>query len=161
MLEKLEDNASVWIFQSDRKLNDTEINTIRQQLDIFIPEWSAHGTNLKSEYEIIDDLFIVVGVDENYSEASGCSKDALTRKIKSVGESIEVDFFNRLNTAYIDDEGVLRLANIVEFKQLVQQDNIRRNTTVFNNLVETKAELKSKWKVELKDSWHNNLVIVQ
>ena len=96
MLSELSDTASVWVFQSDRKLNDEEIAFVQKQLNVFVPEWSAHGTNLKSDYAVVENYFIIVGVDEHFAEASGCSKDSLTRAIKGIGEQLNVDFFNRL-----------------------------------------------------------------
>jgi len=160
MLSSLSNKATVWVFQSDRKLSSVDIEAINKHLEVFIPEWSAHGTNLKAAYEVVYDFFIIVGVDEDLAEASGCSKDGLTRAIKLVGEQINVDFFNRLNTAYIDEMDRIQLVNMIEFKTLVQADKINRGTKVFNNLITTKEELESVWQVKLKDSWHANLVPV-
>ncbi len=161
MLSKLSDSASVWIFQSNQKLKVDQLNYINESLGKFVPEWSAHGVNLKSDFQIVDDLCIVIGVDEGHAGASGCSKDALTRHIKEIGEAIDIDFFDRLRIAYLNEKEEITLVNMLEFKAGVQADVIRRDTIVYNNLIETKRDLSLNWKIKVADSWHANLVMIQ
>ena len=158
MLSTLSDKSSVWIFQANKILNTYQIEKIQESLAVFVPEWAAHGVNLKADFEVAKALFIIVGVDESHAEASGCSKDALTRQIKFIGEQIGVDFFDRLTIAYITDKNKIELADMLSFKNLIQKDIVRQNTIVFNNLITTKAELMENWEVKLSDSWHANLM---
>ncbi len=158
MLSRLSDQASVWIFQSDQHLQPSQIEYVNSALKSFVPNWAAHGASLKADFEVIKDLFIIIGVDENHVSASGCSKDALTREIKMIGEKIEIDFFDRLKIAYINKEDKIDLVDMISFKELIQKDIIRRNTIVYNNLVVTKKELLENWEVQLNDSWHANLM---
>lgn len=158
MLSTLSNHASVWVFQANKTLQTKEIETIKKSLKTFVPGWAAHGVNLTADFEIVKDLFIVIGVDENHAEASGCSKDALTRQIKAIGNEIGVDFFDRLTIAYVNSETKIELVNMLNFKSLIQKDIIRQNTIVYNNLISTKRELIENWEVKLSDSWHANLM---
>lgn len=158
MLSELSNQASVWIFQANKQLTTNDCTFIQASLEKFVPEWAAHGVSLKADFNIVDNLFVIIGVDESHAQASGCSKDTLTRQIKLIGEHLGVDFFDRLAIAYENESGNIELVDMLTFKNLVQKDIIRQNTVVFNNLVTTKNELLTNWKVKVADSWHANLM---
>lgn len=161
MLSSLSNHASVWVFQANQLLNNSQIDFIKTSLNQFIPEWAAHGASLKADFEVINNLCIVIGADENEVQASGCSKDSLNRCIQTVGDALKIDFFNRLNIAYVDAESSIQIVNMIVFKDLIQKDVVRQNTLVYNNLVTKKNELESDWIVKLSDSWHANLMPIQ
>lgn len=158
MLSKLTDNSKVWIFQSNKFFTEPQAKIINQDLSVFMDEWSVHGTKIKTDFEIVDNLFIVLGADETQSAVSGCSKDSMTRVVKSLGEKLNIDFFDRLSIAYKNSGGNIELLTLDKFKKGLQSDAIRQNSIVFNNLIETKAELESNWQVEVKNSWHKMLL---
>jgi len=157
MLNLLPTDSKIFIFQADQLLSDADVLYIEQQLTSFLPTWATHGEKLTADFEVVDKLFIIVGNNEQLVSTSGCSKDSLTHKIKDIGDSLKIDFFNRLMLAYLNSDSEIELANIMDFKTLMQQDIIRQNTIVFNNLIETKADLENNWKIELKNSWHKTL----
>ncbi|MFK8038377.1 MAG: hypothetical protein AB8B74_08815 [Crocinitomicaceae bacterium] len=161
MLSSLSNQANVWIFQANKQLTKDQINTIEKSLNKFVPEWAAHGVSLKADFEVAKNLFLIIGVDENHAQASGCSKDTLNRHIQSIGDLLEVDFFNRLNIAYVNEKESIEIVNMITFKDLVQKDVIRQNTMVFNNLISKKSELETDWEVKLSESWHANLMPIQ
>ncbi|MDX1349996.1 MAG: ABC transporter ATPase [Putridiphycobacter sp.] len=158
MLPSLSNQSTIWIFQANRILNPKEIEFINSKLALFIPEWAAHGTKLKAEFEVLKNLFVLIGVDENQATASGCSKDALNKEILGIGAELGVDFFDRLKIAYVNENNEIVLADMATFKTLIQKDIVRQNTFVYNNLVSTKEDLINHWEVQLKDSWHANLM---
>ena len=158
MLENLTDNASVWVFQSNKHLTTDQTQYIKNTLQTFIPSWAAHGVNLRSDFEVVKDLFILIGVDEDQTSASGCSKDALMRQISSIGDHIGVDFLDRLTIAYVNSEDNIELIGMEDFKNLIRKDIVRQDTIVYNNLISSKKELQENWETPLRDSWHANLV---
>lgn len=161
MLSSLSNQASVWIFQSNELLNRNQVDFIEASLNKFVPEWAAHGVSLRADFEIVKNLFVIIGVDENHAQASGCSKDSLNRHIHTIGDTLGIDFFNRLNIAYVDENSAIQLVDMVAFKALVQKDMIRQNTLVYNNLVTNKLALESEWEVKMSESWHVNLMPIQ
>ena len=158
MLQQLSSESRVWIFQADRFLAEDEVNFIRKQLSEFIPQWATHGKGLYGGFEVLHDLFIIVGVDESRMPPSGCSIDSMMHRIQQIAKELNVDFLNRLNTAYIGEDQQIHLANQQEFKQLLRDHRIGENTLVFNNLIQTKSELMTKWKTSVNNSWHKNLL---
>ncbi len=158
MLNTLPNNSKVFIFQADRILTDSDNEVIVTKMNSFLPTWATHGEELTAEFTIQDNLFLIVGNNEDKVATSGCSKDSLTHAIQFIGEKLNIDFFNRLNIAYKMKSGNFGLTNMLNFKMMMQKDEITQNTIVVNNLIETKNDLLNNWQVEVKNSWHKTLV---
>jgi hypothetical protein len=143
---ELNPNARVWIYQSDRVFNTAEKTDIECQLTDLCNNWNTHGTPLHCSFKI-HDWFICLFVDECKQGASGCSIDSSVSVIKAIAKQYNIDFFNRMNIAFMDGE-LTKVLPLVQFKkQLTSQ------TVVYNNLVSTKSEYESNWKVPLPESW--------
>jgi hypothetical protein len=124
----------------------------------FMNSWASHGNELYGDFALESDLFLLVGADESKAPTSGCSIDSLTRKIKEIGKQLNIDFFNRLNIAYEDSTTKIHLVSMLEFKKLMSSDDITGQTTVYNNLIETVADLDANWRTKVSQSWHKNLL---
>jgi hypothetical protein len=160
MLKDYPDNSKIFVFQANKFISDDGIKLINQKMSKFIEDWTVHGKNLKATFQVVAPLFIIVAVDETYAELSGCSKDALTNEIKTLGKDLDVDFFDRMMIAYHPNDEEIALIELSDFKSKLSKDEIRQNTIVYNNLIETKADLKHSWQIPVKDSWHTKLVSV-
>ena len=158
MLEKLAPHSRVWIYQATRFLTQDEVQKINTSLQQFIPTWASHGNELYGDFIIVDSLFLIVGADEQKSPTSGCSIDALNRHIKKLGDELNIEFFDRLRVAFYDAQNQIQVLPMHEFKALMKADKVTGSTLVFNNLIETKADLETKWKSSVKNSWHKNLL---
>jgi len=156
-LDYLAAHSRIWIFQADRFMSAAESEMIKKTMNDFIPKWASHGNDLYGGFEWIDNLFLVVGVDEAKSPASGCSIDSLTRVVKDLGMALHTDFFNRLNIAYQSNQGKIELVSMSDFKHLINAGQVDQNTVVYNNLVQNRQELNEKWRTIVKNSWHSNL----
>ena len=157
LLPDLAPHSRVWIFQTDRKLNEQEVHHLRHNMALFIPQWASHGNDLYGGFEFEQGLFLIVGVDEARSPASGCSIDSLTHTVKKIGADLGVDFFNRLAIAYVNQQKQIELISMETFKQKVTDGTINADTEVFNNLINTKKDLLTNWRTPVKNSWHANL----
>lgn len=160
MLEKLAPHSRVWVYQATRFLNSDEEQAISHAMQKFVPQWASHGNELYGDFALAESLFLIVGADESKSPTSGCSIDSLNREIKRIGESLGIEFFDRLRVAYRDKSDQLHVLPMHEFKALIKRNEVGSYTPVYNNLIETKAELETKWKTTVKNSWHKNLVEV-
>ncbi|QIL40792.1 ABC transporter ATPase [Pedobacter sp. HDW13] len=148
--------SRVWIYQSDRKFSSIEENQILNKLAAFTNQWKAHGNELLAKAEIRYGFFIILTVDESQAGVTGCSIDSSVRLIKEIESEYHVDLFNRFNIAYrIDDE--VKVQGKEDFETLVNIKQITPETIVFNNMVQTLADLESKWEVPFKNSWHSTV----
>lgn len=152
--DHLADSSKIWIYQSNREFTENEIQEINEMLEKFIGSWKRHGDDLRASYLIKYNQFIVLAVDEDHNEVSGCSVDASTHVFKQIEQTYQVDLFNKLNTAFKDGENI-NIVSLADFQKYVKQQKINSNTTVFNNLIKTKKELSTAWEVDAENSWHS------
>ncbi len=150
------ENSRVWIYQADKQLSDTETTALQQQLNSFTTGWTAHNSQLKAKAEIRYNRFIILIVDESQAGASGCSIDKSVNYMKQIEQQFGINLFDRFNLAYHSGNEVVSVPRHT-FEALLANKTINTNTIVFNNMVQTLADLKTKWEVPFKDSWHIQL----
>jgi hypothetical protein len=150
------ENSRVWVYQSDKKLSDSEAQQIQIQLDNFAKSWTAHNNQLKANGEIRYNRFLILIVDEGQAGASGCSIDKSVHFIKHLEQQFNINLLDRFNLAYREGNEVLSVPRH-DFEELLKQGSIDSNTIVFNNMVQNLKELQTKWEVPFKDSWHIQL----
>ena len=147
----LPENARIWVYQSDRILNDSEMGEISQYLSTQISGWESHGSPLQASFEFFYDKFLVIGVNTLYQDPSGCSIDTSTRWLKEIQQNFGIDFFDR-SIAYFEDD-TLNFFPILEAKKQVLSGKVKANTTVLNHQIGSLIELKNNWKLKASDSF--------
>ncbi len=148
---KMPDHARVWVYQTDRNLSDAEVQYIQQTLDFQINNWAAHGAALVGAATVLHKRFVVVSVDENHNQASGCSIDASTNWLKNLGAEMSLNFFDR-SVAYIQGDEI-KMVEMLKIKPLVAEGILTPNTLIFNNLVPNMGQFRKAWNVSAGDSW--------
>ena len=93
--QQLPDQSRVWVYQANRPLVSAEIEQISSFLVNEMNAWAAHGAPLNASFEIRFNQVVIVAVNEDVNQASGCSIDASTHWFKSLGEMLHIDFFDR------------------------------------------------------------------
>ena len=149
----LPQTARIWIYQCNRSFTLDEIQEISNKLQTFLEGWTAHGADLKAAFEIRYKRFIVIGLDQNQQLASGCSIDASVHFIQQLETAFKVDLLDKLNVSYKQGD-YIAYKPIKEFKKMVKDKAVSKNTIVFNHLVQTKAEYLDFWEVPAAESWH-------
>lgn len=143
-------SARVWIYQANRAFTQEEKNIIETRLSQALEQWTAHGNTLKAGFDLPYNQFVVIGLDESFSGASGCSIDALFRHLKTLGEELNIDFFNRDLIGFLVNNEV-RLIPRSALKTFFQQADA--DVLTFNNLVSDKQSLTQHWLQAAKNSW--------
>lgn len=153
----LPETSKVWIYQASRSFTENELEEITSKLNTFIENWTAHGSDLQSGYEIKYKRFIIIGLNQNLNAASGCSIDASVHFIQQLEKDYNVDLLDKMNVSYKQGEFVA-YKTLKDFRKMAKQKAVSKNTIVFNNLVTNIAEYKENWEVPAKDSWHNRFL---
>ena len=151
--ETLPDDARIWIYQCNRSFASEEIKSISNLLSEFIEVWTAHGSELKAGYEIRYNRFIVLGLDQSKTAASGCSIDASVHFIQGLEKKFKVELLDKMNVSYKQGE-FIAYKPLADFKKMARQKAVSKNTIVFNNLVANKSEYHEHWEVPASESWH-------
>jgi len=152
-LKNMSDNARLWVYQSNRELTSDEIAVIKNKGDNFINGWSAHGAALKASFDILYNRFIIIAVDENQANASGCSIDKSVNFMKELEKIFGITLFDRLQVAYKNSNNNIAACSYSEFEKMAKEDLIKPETIVFNNMVTTKLAFEKEWETPAKNSW--------
>ena len=102
----LPDKARIWIYQSNRPFNETEKTEISAQLSQFLSQWTAHGSDLQAGFTIKYNRFIIIGLDQDSSYATGCSIDASVHFIQQLEQAYQVDLLDKMNVTYKQGEHI-------------------------------------------------------
>ena len=151
--DSLPNEARIWLYQSDQKFDDEQVAKIEKDLSTFLTGWTAHGSNLKAGFEVKYHRFIIIGLDQSEASASGCSIDSQVRFIIALQQELGVDLLDKMNVTYYQNDRIHHKA-LLDFKQMVKDGAVGKNTIVFNNLVANVGEYKTNWEIPAIESWH-------
>ncbi|MFT5243144.1 MAG: hypothetical protein ACI8QQ_001072, partial [Psychroserpens sp.] len=101
--------------------------------------------------------FIVIALNQNISNATGCSIDASVHFIQQLEKDYNVDLMDKMNVSYKQGEYVAH-KTLLDFKKMAKDKAVSKNTIVFNNLVDNIAEFKENWEVPASESWHSRFL---
>jgi len=76
-----------------------------------------------------------------------------------VEKDFNVAFTDRMLFTYRNKNEEISIVSRKDFERLAAEAIINDETIVFNNLVGTKSELESGWKIPFAESWHKKLVL--
>lgn len=156
--QALPDTSRVWVFGSERALDDNESTRLLAEVDRFLTHWQAHGHPLACGRDWRDDRFLTVAVDQSEAGASGCSIDGLYRALRM----LETAFDTRLMTGglvfYRDAQGTVHGVTRPDFVSRAAAGAIARDTPVFDFTVETLGEWRERFEQPAQASWHAQLL---
>ena len=154
MRNDLSGSSRVWIYQSERELQAQEIDYLNHELARFCISWTAHDQSLKAGHDILHKRFIILSVDESMNPASGCSIDKSTRQLKDLSRHLSIDFFNRLQMAYLSDHEVKTIA-LSEIENARQGGQFDEDTLFFNTNISRLEQLETEFLIPFKSHWIN------
>ncbi|MCU0392235.1 MAG: hypothetical protein MUE81_14045 [Thermoflexibacter sp.] len=150
--DQLPNHTRIWIYQSDRLLTSVEVAKIDLALRNFTQHWEAHQTPLQSSYQILYNRFIILAVNEDYHQASGCSIDKSVAVVRQIEQEFAIKLFDRLTLAYWENGEVKTIKN-KELKEKIGNGEFLPTTLVFNNIVQTKGEMLKNWQVPILETY--------
>jgi hypothetical protein len=152
--DRLPASARLWIFSASRPLTDHERPRVLAEVDAFIDQWTAHGTPLTAGRDLRYDRFVFIAVDADAGPASGCSIDALARRMRQLGDVLDVELVDNSAVVYREGDAIARVSR-ERFAELVEAGEVALDSTVFDNTVTTVGDLRAgRWEVRAGDAWH-------
>ena len=144
MFPQLIPNSKVWIYQANRELTENEVSGLLAELKDFISSWAAHGDQLLGDVKVHANRFVIVAVDESHTNVSGCSIDTSVRKVKELGEKLDIDFFNRMNV-YIEKDNEYKYVHVADLKDFIDWE-------LYNPMISNLEQLRTSWKIPVSTS---------
>jgi hypothetical protein len=126
-LEKTKDfneASQIWIYFAPSIFSEAQIQLVNQNMDTFLSQWNAHKVSLEAVGMILYNQCIVLSVNKETAQASGCSVDASVRFIKELGMEIQIDFFRRDLFFTLENEKM----NSIEINNI--KDIFEKNTDI-------------------------------
>ena len=149
--KKMPNKSRVWVYPSERQLNLQEINEITFKIQEFCNTWTSHNRAVISSFKV-EEWFILLFIDETEYNISGCAIDKSIALIQSLVEEYNIDFFNRLNILFIENN-MTKILPLLKFKDVISRDII-----VYNTLVKDKLDFLENWKVPVSKTWLNKFI---
>jgi hypothetical protein len=150
--ESMAPNSRIWIYQADRALTEENKIYITDFMRQYCDEWQAHGQPLKASFRLAYDYFLILAVDEDYNEASGCSIDTSVKAVREVSDKTGIDFFNRQMVAFKVGQHI-SLSGLKDLKKNLQDGIWNEQSLAFNNTVTEKRQLDTEWLRPANQTW--------
>jgi hypothetical protein len=152
--DQLPPDARLWIFAAERPLTPPEQARVLEETDAFIQQWAAHGVPLTAGRDLRYDQFVLVGVDERAAGVSGCSIDALVRRMQQLESVLGLELVNNAPVLYREGDTIERVSRD-RFSELAASGTVGLNTRVFDNTLSRVGDLQAgKWEVKAAEAWH-------
>ncbi len=155
--DQMPDESRVWIYPSNRPFSESEIPLLKELVEKFLTQWTAHNQALEASYDLPYNRFIILAVNQKNVQASGCSIDASVRFIQQMESQFGLVLLDKMNVTFKQGE-FLAHKPLDEFVKMAKAKSVSGATVVFNNLVDTIADYKQFWEVPAKDSWHQRFI---
>lgn len=150
--DALPGHGRLWVFPLTEAVGAEAIQRAEGGVDAFLDQWAAHGAPLRSARRWVDERFLLVGVDVDSEMPSGCSIDALTGQLRTLGSELGSNFVDHSPVWFRSADGV-RCVSRPSFKQLAAAGEVGPETPVFDTSI-TRVDEAASLEREARDSWH-------
>ncbi|HRF81842.1 MAG TPA: hypothetical protein PL070_17320 [Flavobacteriales bacterium] len=148
----LPDHARLWVYKTARDLSHAEQNLVRDRGAAFTSTWAAHGTPLDAAVDVLHNRFVVVVVDEEQALASGCSIDKSVGFVKNLEHDLNLMLTDRMIVVYEGPNGITS-CRLQDLPALLKEGAITGDTMVFDDLVPTLGDLRTRFRMPLRGTW--------
>lgn len=156
--DQLPDDARCWVFAARAPLDEVDEPRLLAAVDGFLLTWKAHGAPLTSARMFRDEHFLVVGVDERASGASGCSIDGLFRVLEKIEDGIGTSMVGGGHVYFRAAGGLVICATRAQFEAMAAMGELGDDTPVFDTTVTTVGQFRTGFERKARESWHAQLM---
>ena len=142
----LPDSSRIWVYASKNALTNKQKSNILTYIAEHLKGWNAHKLPLTAGVTILENHFIVVALDENKNEASGCSIDTLQKTIQELEKELSISLMNRLNV-------FCKIGEIIKVIPSFKLRFIANKDTLFYDLTIQRKEELSNYLKPVKEGW--------
>jgi hypothetical protein len=157
---QLSTKSKVWIYASKAPLSDNQQKEISEILRQFTDTWNAHGVELRASFEIKNNHFIVIGVDELHHAPSGCSIDKSVQVIKNIESQFDIKLMDRM-IVYVLEGDLIKALPINKIPSAIQEGELLAESQVFDNTITSMVAYKKEWVKQAQNTWlHRYFILV-
>jgi hypothetical protein len=152
--DALPEHGRLWVFPLSRGLTVDEEQRLLAEVDAFLDEWAAHGAPLRSARDMVRGHFLVVGVDVDAEAPSGCSIDALVRRLQGLAKRLDVTLHDQTSVRYREGAEIRTLPR-AEFREKVARGELGPDVTVFDTTLVRVSQFRAgELEAPASETWH-------
>lgn len=155
---QLPDDARLWVFGAAAPVVGAAATHMLTLVDQALDSWKAHGVPLVCARDWRDDRFLAVAADEQATGATGCSIDALFRRVSELEAIAGTALVTSGPVFWRDANGVVQLSERPAFRALGASGEITGLTPVFDTTVLSAGAWRTRFEVGAAESWHARLL---
>lgn len=144
--------ARIWIYQANRPFTDEELAAVEPLLVQFADEWTSHGRTLAASAVVLHRQFLVVGLDEEVADASGCSIDASVRFVRQLEAELGVSLLEKSRLAFLVN-GQIQLLDRRELRAAAAAGLLTPSTPYFDATATDKHALATAFPAAAGTTW--------
>ncbi len=152
LLSHLPAEARCWVYGAERNFTETEKAHISDTLQGFVKSWAAHGSVLSADFQLVEDRFIVLAVDESSAGASGCSIDSSVKVLRTLEHELGLSLLENGFAYYEGPSGIERVA-ATEMKAAIESGHIKPQTLLFGVHANRLDALRENWRKPAVETW--------
>jgi len=149
------EDSKVWVFPSEKKIYKNEIEALEKRIGDFLTGWEQQNTGLAASFTLKYNRFIVIFADSD-AAISTQTTDELIGFILELQAAFNTELMDKMNACFKQGDYV-QYKDLKDFKKLIKDKAVNKNTIVFDNLVATKQEFDGYWEVSASESWYGNM----
>lgn len=150
--------ARAWVFGAAAPISGAAALSLLSAVDAHLATWRAHGAPLVCAREWRDDRFLVIGVDEAATGASGCSIDGLFHVLRDIESLVGTTLVGGGTVYWRDASGAVVSGARPVFREAAAGGAVVPETHVFDTTVTTVGAYRAGFEKAATDSWHGKLL---
>ncbi len=158
--DALPDGARAWVFGAAAPVVDAAAQSLLTTVDAHLANWRAHGAPLVCAREWRDDRFLVIGVDEAATDATGCSIDGLFHVLRDIESLVGTTLVGGGTVYWRDAAGTVVSGARPVFREAAAGGAVVPETHVFDTTITTVGAYRAGFERAAVESWHGKLLPV-
>ena len=140
----------VWSFPLDKEVDKWTQEKLIGSVSDFLADWKAHGKPLSSRVSLAENRFLIVRVNEEIAQASGCSKDKLYHFIENECQKLGFNlapghlFFIRT------EQGIASFSR-KELRENIEKNRLFSENEIFTTWITDGKEWGEKWGKQVRE----------
>ena len=158
--DALPDDARAWVFGAAAPVVGAAAQSLLSTVDAHLATWRAHGAPLVCARLWRDDRFVVIGVDEGATGATGCSIDGLFHVLRDIESLVGTTLVGGGTVYWRDASGAVVSGARPVFREAAAAGTVVLETPVFDTTVTTVGAYRAGFEKAAAESWHGKLLPV-
>lgn len=153
--KNMPEESKIWIFPSRKKFFANEIEGLENKVRVFIEKWVANNPSITATSLLKYNRFLIICAASEETISTTVTNELISFIIELQAE-YETELMDKMNACFKQGQFV-QYKELKEFKKLIKDKAVNKNTIVFDNLVSTKYEFENYWETPASESWYGNM----